>query len=100
MHPAKVFEFERLVKEFVAWRAVPCDERAPAAAWWWGPAMALRTETNPMPAEFCTTFDLPDGASYADAAQSLMAFLAPQTSQAPSTGFPRRPKRLQEDAAT
>jgi hypothetical protein len=38
MHQALKFQFERLVREFAQWRAVPENERSPAPAWWWQPA--------------------------------------------------------------
>jgi hypothetical protein len=30
---------ERAAREFAQWRAVPDDERSPAPAWWWQPAI-------------------------------------------------------------
>ncbi|MGP9814598.1 hypothetical protein ACTZWT_24055 [Rhodopseudomonas sp. NSM] len=93
MHQAKLFQFERLAKEVSAWRAVPEDERAPAAAWWWGSAIELRSETGPMPTEFCAAFGAPEGASYADAAARLMDWIAPQKSLAFPNEFPSKPKR-------
>ena len=41
MHPAAKFQFERVVREFAQWRAVPADERSPAPAWWWQPAFEV-----------------------------------------------------------
>ena len=41
MHQAASLQFERMMDEFVLWHAVPEDERSPAPAWWWGPAMAV-----------------------------------------------------------
>ena len=38
MHQAANLQFERIVDEFVRWRAIKEDERSPAPAWWWGPA--------------------------------------------------------------
>ena len=34
MHPAAKVQFDRVVREFAQWRAVPADERSPAPAWW------------------------------------------------------------------
>jgi len=42
MHPAAKLQFERIVDEFLRWRAIAEDERPPAPAWWWGPAFELR----------------------------------------------------------
>lgn len=91
MHPAKLFQFERLAKEVSAWRAIPEDQRAPAGAWWWGPALELRSETGPLPAGFGAAFDLPEEASYADAAAQLLDWIAIQKSLAFPNEFPRKP---------
>lgn len=91
MHSGKIIQFERLLREFRAWRDLPDSERAPAAAWWWGTAVALRDESTPMPPEHCGVFGLADGCSYADAAERLIDMIAIQTSL-PSPGrFPRKP---------
>ncbi|ABE38597.1 conserved hypothetical protein [Rhodopseudomonas palustris BisB5] len=90
MHPARIFQFERLLKEFSTWRAIPDDDRAPAAAWWWGTAMELRAETESMRPEYCAAFNLPEGACYADAASQLMASIAAQKSLTSVNEFPRR----------
>ena len=50
MHPAAVLQFERMIGEYSAWRAIPEAERSPAPAWWWGPAIALRAASEPLPA--------------------------------------------------
>ncbi|MCG6205073.1 hypothetical protein LPW26_10525 [Rhodopseudomonas sp. HC1] len=92
MDSAKLFEVERLAKEFGAWRAVPGDDRAPAAAWWWSTALALRTETQPLPGDLREAFGLPDGSSYADVAGQLMDAIACQKFLATPTGFPLKPK--------
>ena len=42
MHPAAKLQFERVVIEFARWRALTEDDRPPAPAWWWGPAVEVR----------------------------------------------------------
>jgi len=34
------------VREFAQWRLVPDDERSPAPAWWWGPAIDVLDEAE------------------------------------------------------
>ena len=63
MHPAANVPFERIVREFAQWRMVPEQERSPAPAWWWGPAFEMRGARQPMPAEWCSSLELPDGSS-------------------------------------
>lgn len=92
MHRASQFEFERVVREFAVWRAVPADERAAPAAWWWGPAMALRHHHQPMPAEICDALRLPHGSRFGDAAAMLMALIAEQGVWSRPDEFPRKPK--------
>src|SRR6202035_413821 len=41
MHPAANVQFDRVVREFARWRAVPQDQRSQAPAWWWGPAFEV-----------------------------------------------------------
>jgi hypothetical protein len=100
MHQAKLIEFERMATEFAAWRAVEDEQRSPAASWWWGPAMALRHQRDPLPPQDCRRFALPQGASFADAADKVMAHLASQRSLASAADFPRRRRRSHDDAAT
>lgn len=88
-HPANV-QFERAVGEFIRWRAVPEDERSPAPAWWWGPAFEEFGQQQPLPAEWCAGLGLPDGATYADGAETLLNSLAGQTSLPWPDEFPRR----------
>jgi hypothetical protein len=92
MNQATHFQFERTVQEYAAWRAVPEDERSPAAAWWWGPALSVRAEQQAMPREFCAPFDLPDGASYADAAAKLIDAIAEQAFLPWPNNFPHLPR--------
>ncbi len=91
MHQVASVQFGRAVGEYVRWRAVPDYERSPAPAWWWGPAFELRGVRRPMPAEWCSSLDLPDGASFADGAGIFLASLAGQTSLPWPDNFPRMP---------
>jgi hypothetical protein len=83
-------QFERIASEFGSWRAIPDQERSPAPAWWWGPAMEALDEADVMPAELCAGFELPPGSSYGDAAEMLMQALAEQTSLSWPDQFPRK----------
>ena len=65
MHPAAKLQFERIVDEFVRWRAIREDERPPAPAWWWGPAFELRNIDLTLPAGWGARLGLADGATYA-----------------------------------
>lgn len=87
MHPAAV-PFERAVREFARWRAVPEQERSPAPAWWWGPAFELREMHQPMPADWCARLELPAGSSVADGAALLLNSLADQTALTWPEDFP------------
>jgi hypothetical protein len=90
MHPAAKFGFERAVREFARWRAVDSDERSPAPAWWWDPALAALRQGEPMPAEWSQILGLPSASSYATGAQVLLQTLAEQTSLPWPGDFPRR----------
>jgi hypothetical protein len=90
MHPAARLQFERIVDEFARWRTVAEDERSPAPAWWWGPAFGVRGLTHSMPAEWCATLALPDGASYAEGAEIFLNSLADQTSLPWPGDFPHK----------
>lgn len=81
MHPAAKLQFERIIVEFARWRALPKDDRPPAPAWWWGPAVEVRDVDTPLPAHGSGRLGLPDGASYADGARVLFRSLAGQTIQ-------------------
>jgi hypothetical protein len=80
MHQSANVQFERAVDEFVRWRAVPEQARSPAPAWWWGPAFEVLGVQQPMPAEWCSSLELPDSATYADGAEIFLKCLADQTS--------------------
>jgi hypothetical protein len=91
MHQAAKLQFERIVHEFVRWRAVPEQERSPAPAWWWGPAFEVLGLPQPMPAAWCSSLELPDGSTVAAGAGVLLKSLAGQTSLPWPDAFPRKP---------
>jgi hypothetical protein len=90
MHPALILQFERMIGEFARWRAVPEDQRSPAPAWWWGPAMELRGASEPLPIESCIELGLPDGATYAAGAAVFLGAFAGQMSLPWPYDFPRK----------
>jgi hypothetical protein len=94
MHQATTLQLERIADEFGRWRAVAEDERSPAPAWWWGPAMDALDEAAAMPANLCQSFELPPGSSYGGGAEVLMKALAEQTSLAWPDEFPKKPRDL------
>jgi hypothetical protein len=94
MNQATQFQFERTVQEYAAWRAVPEDERSPAAAWWWGPALEMIDDQQPMPPAYCEALELPEGASYATAAAKLIDAIAEQIFLPWPNNFPRQPKHI------
>ena len=49
----------------------PEDERPPAPAWWWGPAMEVRDVDLKFRPHGSVRLGLPDGATYADGAHVL-----------------------------
>jgi hypothetical protein len=79
MHRAAYVQFERAVREFARWRAVPEPDRSPAPAWWWGPAFEVLGVRQPMPADWCARLELPNGSSISDGAQLLLDSLSGQT---------------------
>lgn len=93
MHQAAEVTFERAVREFVRWRAVPEPARSPAPAWWWGPAFELRELGQPMPLAWCASLELPDGATFADGARVFLGTLADQTSLPWPEDFPGHPEQ-------
>jgi hypothetical protein len=93
MHQAANVQFERAVREFAIWHAIPEEERSPAPAWWWGPAFELRDVQQSMPAEWCSSLKLPDGSSCATGAAVFLNSLADQTSLPWPDEFPRRARQ-------
>src|ERR1039458_9868046 len=93
MHPAAKFQFERTAREFSQWRAVPEEDRSPAPAWWWQPAIEVVAQHEEMAALLCYRLQLPIGSTYAAGAAVLMATLADQTSLPWPDEFPRKIKR-------
>ncbi|WGS21854.1 MULTISPECIES: hypothetical protein [unclassified Bradyrhizobium] len=79
MHPAAKLQFSRIVDEFARWRAIPEQERPPAPAWWWGPALDMHETAETLPSAWCRQLRLPDGASFAEGASVLQRTLAGQT---------------------
>jgi hypothetical protein len=93
MHPAAKFQFERVAREFSQWQAVPENDRAPAPAWWWQPALQVAKQHEEMEALLCHRMELPRGSTFAAGAAVLMATLADQTSLPWPDEFPRKIKR-------
>jgi hypothetical protein len=93
MHQAAKLQFERAVREFSRWRAVPEDQRSPAPAWWWQPAFEVREQQEEMAPPWCQRLELPLSSAYAAGAAVLMAALADQTSLPWSDEFPRKIER-------
>jgi hypothetical protein len=88
MHQAARLQFERIVREFARWRAVPQHERPPAPGWWWGPALEVAGARQPMPPNWCARLELPLDASFDDGAKVLLASLAHQTTMTWPGNFP------------
>jgi hypothetical protein len=88
MHPAAKFQFERVVREFAQWRAVPADERSPAPAWWWQPAFEVVAQQEEMPPLCSIRLELPLSSTAV-----LIATLADQTSLPWPDEFPRKIQR-------
>jgi hypothetical protein len=78
MHQAANVSFERIVREFARWRAVPGPQRSPAPAWWWGPAFEVLGVREPMPADWCARLEMPAGSTFADGARIFLGSLAGQ----------------------
>lgn len=90
MPPALSFQFERAVREYAVWRAVPDHERSPAPAWWWATALALRNDPQVLPAEFALPLELAHTATCGDAAQLLLDAFEGQTARPWPNEFPRK----------
>jgi hypothetical protein len=99
MHPAAKFQFERVVREFAQWRAVPADERSPAPAWWWQPAFEVVAQQEEMPPLCSIRLELPQSSTYAAGAAVLIATLAGQTSLPWPDEFPRKIQRAEKPEA-
>lgn len=97
IEPADRFQFGRVVQEYARWLAVDDDDRSPAPAWWWGPALAVRSAREAMPDGLPQLLRLAPGASYADAAAMLLDAIAEQTSLPWPDEFPHRFKPAAED---
>lgn len=100
MHPAAKLQFERVAREYTQWRSVPENERSPAPAWWWQPAMQVADQSEEMPALLCYRLELPEGSTYSAGAAVLMAPIAKQTSLPWPDEFPRKHKRTDHSAGT
>lgn len=96
MHQAASLQFERVMDELVLWHAVAEDERSPAPAWWWGPAMAVFDAHEPMRQAWCCELGLGDGSSFAEGAHALLELFAEQTSLTWPDDFPRKAE-IKED---
>src|SRR3954469_4570133 len=90
MQQAARLQFGRIAGEYASWRAVAEDERSPAPAWWWGPAMDALDQAATMSTELCASFELPPASPYGAAAETLMTALAGQTSIGPPDEFPNK----------
>ena len=88
MHPAANLQFERAVRQFARWRAVPEPARSPAPAWWWGPALEVLALREPMPVTWCARLELPESSTFADGAGVFLKCLAEQTSLPLPDDFP------------
>jgi hypothetical protein len=97
MHPARTLQFERAVKEYAQWQAVPAEDRSDAPAWWWSTVIDAIDETATMPAEWCATLRVADGSTYAKGAEVFRNALVGQTYLPHSENFPRKFKAI--DAA-
>ncbi|WGD53814.1 hypothetical protein QA641_07925 [Bradyrhizobium sp. CB1650] len=90
MHQAARLEFERVMDEFARWHAVPEHERSPAPAWWWGPAMTVFDDHEPMRPAWCSELGLSEGASFAEGARTILALFVEQTSLPEPRDFPSK----------
>jgi hypothetical protein len=93
MHQAARLEFERVMDEFVRWHVVPGDERSPAPAWWWGPAMAVVDDHEPMSEAWRRALGLDENTTFADGARTILSLFVEQTSLTGPQDFPSRESR-------
>lgn len=96
MHQAASLQFERVMDELALWHAVAEDERSPAPAWWWGPAMAVVDVQEPMRRGWCSDLGLGEGSSFAEGAQAVLMLFAEQTSPPRPDDFPRKAKTKED----
>ncbi|MDN5003618.1 hypothetical protein ACFQZO_22550 [Bradyrhizobium sp. GCM10027634] len=101
MHQAARLTFERVMDEFVRWHVVPESERSPAPAWWWGPAMAVVDDREPLSATLSKNWrgalGLGDDASFADAACMVLSLFVEQTSLTGPQDFPSKAEAADHD---
>ncbi|WP_407187262.1 hypothetical protein [Bradyrhizobium centrosematis] len=90
MHQAARLEFERVMEEFVRWQLVPTDERSPAPAWWWGPAITVVDDQEAMNFAWCRELGLHKGTSFAEGARTILALFVEQTSLTGPQDFPSK----------
>jgi hypothetical protein len=90
MHQAAQFQFGRILLEYADWQAIPSQQRSPAPAWWWSPALILLHEPAALPADWSDTMSLLAGSSYGAAAQIILDALADQTGLPWPDEFPRK----------
>jgi len=97
MHQAARLEFERVMEEFVHWHVVPAVERSPAPAWWWGPAMAVVDDHEPLSETWRGALGLSDGASFAEGACTILSLFVEQTSLTGPQDFPSKAEAADRD---
>lgn len=90
MPHAATFQLGRLVRQYAEWQGIASDQRSPAPAGWWGPAIAALHDAQPMPAEWSEVLGLPHGSSRADGARKIIDQFAEQTSLPWPDEFPRK----------
>lgn len=90
MNRALSFQFDRALQDYAIWQAVPEEERSPAPAWWWGPALALRDNSELLPPDVAEQLRLPRHSNYGAAARQLLAAIEEQTTLPWPDEFPRK----------
>jgi hypothetical protein len=71
----------------------PEEDRSPAPAWWWQPAIEVVAQREEMGALLCYRLQVPVGSTYAAGAAVLMATLADETTLPWPDEFPRKLNR-------
>ncbi len=97
MHQAAHLEFERVMEEIARWHVVPAEERSPAPAWWWGPAMAVFDDHEPMNGAWCSELGLDEGSTFAEGARTILALFVEQTSLTGPQDFPSKAEGADHD---